>query len=73
MYTMIKSIAKSSHRTAKVIETVYPLAKCAKLDTLAFSCAAASIANTPSGYFNPPGYLEGKKSRGKGIEKSFQT
>ena len=44
---MIKSIAKSSYRTAKVIETVYPLAKCAKFETLDFSCAAASIADFP--------------------------
>ena len=44
---MIKNIAKSSYRTAKVIETVYPLAKCAKFETLDFSCAAASIADFP--------------------------
>ena len=68
------------YRTAKVIETVYPLARCAKLDALDFSCAAAPIAdspplNTPQGISIHQGLLEGKKSRrrGEGVEKSFQT
>ena len=59
------------YRTAKVIETIYPLTRCAELDTLDFSYAAASIANfllfnTPSGYFNPPGTLGGKETKEEG-------
>ena len=62
------------YRATKVIETVYPLARCAKFDTLDFSCAAASIADPPplfihlhvSGYFNPPGTLGGEEIKEEG-------